>query len=90
MGTRSPKRLGRADSGPAIRSHPKPMVFAGIFPVLADEYEPLRDALGKRNKRRGVFYEPENSVALGFVSAAAFLLAASRNRAGNVWIASSA
>src|SRR6202163_3289061 len=45
----------------------KPMVFAGMFPVLADEYEPLRDALGKLQLNDAAFfYEPENSVALGF------------------------
>src|ERR1700686_1616463 len=45
----------------------KPMVFAGMFPVLADEYEPLRDALGKlKLNYASFFYDPENSVALGF------------------------
>src|ERR1700686_1058897 len=45
----------------------KPMVFAGMFPVLADEDEPLRDALGKLQLNDAAFfYEPENSVALGF------------------------
>src|SRR5205085_9394206 len=43
----------------------KPMVFAGLFPVLADDYEPLRDALGKLQLNDAAFfYEPENSVAL--------------------------
>jgi len=64
----------------------KPMVFAGLFPVLADDYEPLRDALGKLQlKRRGrfFFYEPENSVALGFGFRCGFLgLPAHGNRAG--------
>src|SRR5713101_7201380 len=52
----------------------KPMVFAGLFPVLADAYEPLRDALGKLQLNDASFYyEPENSVALGFGFRCGFL-----------------
>ncbi len=52
----------------------KPMVFAGLYPVEASEYETLRDALEKlRLNDSSFFYEPENSAALGFGFRCGFL-----------------
>ena len=44
----------------------KPQVYAGMFPISADDYEAFREALSKlRLNDASLFYEPENSSALG-------------------------
>ncbi|WP_103663980.1 translation elongation factor 4 [Gracilimonas amylolytica] len=52
----------------------KPMVFSGIFPTDADDFEDLRAALEKLQLNdASLTYEPETSKALGFGFRAGFL-----------------
>src|SRR5699024_4890508 len=52
----------------------RPQVYAGMFPVNADDYNDFRDALAKLTLNdASLFYDPETSDALGFGFRVGFL-----------------
>ena len=52
----------------------KQMVFAGLYPSESDDYEALRDAVGKLKLNDAAFsYMPETSTAMGFGFRCGFL-----------------
>ncbi|MGP5642586.1 translation elongation factor 4 [Corynebacterium variabile] len=55
-------------------SEPTPMVYSGLFPVSADQYPDLREAIEKLQLNdASLTFEPETSTALGFGFRCGFL-----------------
>jgi len=53
---------------------PRPMVYAGLYPIEGDDFPDLRDALDRlRLNDAALVYEPETSLALGFGFRCGFL-----------------
>ena len=52
----------------------QPQVYAGLFPISAEQYQLFRDSLAKlKLNDASLFYEPENSQALGYGFRCGFL-----------------
>ena len=67
------ERKGAAKALAGYRT-PRPMVFAGLYPMDGSDYPEFRDALDKlRLNDAALTYEPETSAALGFGFRCGFL-----------------
>jgi GTP-binding protein LepA len=67
------ERRGATDALGGYRE-PRPMVYAGLYPVDGSDYPELREALDKlRLNDAALTYEPETSAALGFGFRCGFL-----------------
>jgi len=66
--------LQPAETPLAGYKEPKPMVFSGLYPVNNNDFEELREALGKLRLNDASFtYQPETSEGLGFGFRCGFL-----------------